>query len=430
MIPSNTTISSRGIPNYRPRIVDNELAARMRATGGVLIEGPRGCGKTQTALRIARSAVRVDRDQAARAAGLIDPTLLLEGERPRLIDEWQLVPEVWNAARGVIDDEPEQTGQFIFTGSAAPADDTTRHTGSLRFTRLRMRPMSLTEGGHSTGGISIAALFDGTSARATDPGLDIRRLADLISIGGWPALLGREPADALAATQGYLDEARRVDLQRLDGVRRDPENVARVLRSLARHTSTEASARAMASDIGGPNEPIKYQTVLEYIDALTRIFVVEQQPAWSPSLRSRSVLRSAPKHHFVDPSLAVAAMGASPSRLLKDPETLGLLFESLVVRDLRIYAQPIGGSVLHYRESNGLEADAIIQLRDGRWAALEVKLGPGAVDSAAASLRRVRDRIDPAVHGEPSFLAVITGWGISYRRDDGVLVVPVGVLGA
>jgi predicted AAA+ superfamily ATPase len=416
------------VTNYLPRFADEELAVRLRATGAVLIEGPRGCGKTETALRAARSAVRLDRDDAARAAGLLDPALLLDGVRPRLIDEWQLVPRVWNQVRSDVDDHPDETGRFILAGSAVPADDETRHSGSLRFTRLRMRPMSLAESGHSSGDVSLGALLAGDSPRAGDPGLTIRDLAERIAVGGWPALAGRSPGDALIALRGYLDETRRADLGRLDGVRRDPQNVERVLRSLARNVATSASARSIAADVGGSEGPIDYHTVLEYTNALTRLFVIEDLPAWSPSLRSRSILRTAPTRHFVDPSLAVAALGASPERLLQDVETLGLLFESLVVRDLRIYAQAIDANVLHYRENTGLEADAIVQRRDGTWAAFEVKLGQAAVDDAAASLLRVAERIDTERHGAPAVLAVITGWGYAYRRPDGVAVIPAGAL--
>lgn len=418
------------IANYRDRVADAELGARLRATGAVLIEGPRGCGKTQTALRAAGSAVRLDRDQRSRDAGLLDPGLLLPGARPRLIDEWQLVPQVWNAVRGEVDDHPEPPGQFILTGSAVPADDETRHTGAMRFTRLRMRPMSLAESGHSSGAVSLAGLFAGEVPRATDPGFRIGDLAERICVGGWPALLGRDPDDALLATTGYLEETRRTDLVRLDGVRRDPENVARVLRSIARNVSTEASARSIATDVSGVDGQVKPHTILEYLGALSRLFVIEDQPAWSPALRSRAILRSAPKRQLADPSLAAAALGANPARLLADPETLGLLFESLVIRDLRVYAQPIGGTIHHYRENTGLEVDAIVLLRDGRWAALEVKLGQHQVDRAAAGLLRVAEHVDQTRQGTPAFLAVVTGWGLAYRREDGVFVLPIGTLAA
>ncbi|MEO8570956.1 MAG: DUF4143 domain-containing protein [Chloroflexota bacterium] len=431
MAATRQDMSSSGrIRDYLTRFADAELTDRLRATGAVLIEGPRGCGKTQTALQAARSAVRLDRDPAARSAGALDPSLLLAGEHPRLIDEWQLVPDVWNEVRGDVDDHPGKPGRYILAGSAVPADDATRHTGSLRVTRLRMRPMSLAESGHSSGDVSLAALFAGGEARATDPGLDIRAIAERIVIGGWPALIRRDPADAMLATQGYLDETRLVDLERLDGVRRDPENVARVLRSLARNAATEAADQTIAKDVAGADGPIDRHTVANYVKALARVFVVEDLPAWSPALRSRGILRSSETRHFVDPSVAAAALGASPERLLQDPETLGLLFESLAVRDLRIYGQAIGASAFHYRENTGLEADAILQRRDGAWAALEVKLGQKDIEHGADSLLRVAEHIDTGRHGTPAFLAVITGWGYAYRRADGVFVIPIGALAA
>jgi len=425
---SETSRDSERPVAYRPRVVDAELAARLGATGAVLIEGPRGCGKTETARHVARSEVRLDVDDDARAAGLVAPAVLLAGDRPRLIDEWQLVPAVWNHVRREVDDHPGQTGQFILTGSAVPVDDATRHSGGLRFTRLRMRPMTLAETGHSTGDVSLGALLAGEEPRARDPGLTIADLAERIAVGGWPGLLERTPDQALVALRGYLDETRRVDLARLDGARRDPENVARVLRSLARNTATAASARSIAADVGGSEGPIDHHTVLDYIAALTRLFVVEDLPAWSPALRSRSILRTSVTRHFVDPSLAVAALDASPQRLVRDVETLGLLFESLVVRDLRTHAQALDATVFHYRDNNGLEADAVVQRRDGSWAAFEVKLGQAAIDGAAANLRRLADRVDSDRHGAPVALAVITGWGYGYRRPDGVAVIPIGAL--
>ena len=418
------------VRDYIPRLADAELATRLRATGAVLIEGARGCGKTQTGLRVARSAVRLDRDRAARDAGLLNPALLLAGDRPRLIDEWQLVPDVWNEVRGEVDDHADETGRYILTGSAVPADEATRHTGALRITRMRLRPTSLAESGHSSRAVSVADLFAGGEATAPDPGLGIHDLVERIVIGGWPALLRRAPTDAMLATQGYLDETCRVDLHRLEGPHRDPENVARVLRSLARNTATEVSARAIAADVGGAEGPIDYHTVLDYNRVLTRLFIVEDLPAWSPALRSRGALRSAMTRHFVDPSLAAAALGASTERLLGDPQTLGLLFESLAIRDLRIYAQAMGATVSHYREAKGVEADAIVEARDGRWAALEVKLGPRDIDKAADGLLRVASHVDTARHGPPAFLAVLTGWGFAYRRPDGVFVIPIGTLGA
>jgi len=401
----------------------------LAAVGAVVVEGPRGCGKTETALRASASAVRLDVDDQARAAGALAPTLLLDGAQPRLIDEWQLVPAVWNHVRREVDSTGGAAGQFILTGSALPADDLTRHSGALRFGRLRMRPMSLFEVGRSTGGVSLGTLLSGGEPRAADPGLDIRQIADLVAVGGWPALLGRPIDAALVVLRGYLDETRRVDIPRVDGVARDPESVGRVLRSLARHAATQASARSIAADVGGIEGPIDHHTVLAYLSALSRVFVVEDLSAWSPALRSRTLLRGAPTRHFVDPSLAVAALGADPDRLLRDVETLGLLFESLAVRDLRVFAQALDARVFHYRDATGLEADVIIERRDGTWAAFEITLGPSAVDEAARSLLRLADRVDPVRHGRPAALVVLTGWGYGYRRPDGVCVVPIGALG-
>jgi predicted AAA+ superfamily ATPase len=414
--------------SYRPRVADSELAQLLRATGAVVVEGPRACGKTQTALRAAASAVRLDVDDAARAAGLLSPGLLLTGPLPRLIDEWQLVPGVWNHVRRAVDDAGGRPGQFVLTGSAAPADDATRHSGAGRFSRLRMRTMTLAEAGRSTAAVSLEALLDGQAPVAGDPGLDVRDIAGLVAVGGWPALLGRPVDAALAAVRGYLDETRRADLARADGIARDPDNVGRVLRSLARHVGTQASSRSIAADIGGAEGPIDHHTVLSYLAALSRVFVVEDLPAWSPALRSRTPLRAAPTRHFVDPSLAVAALGADPDRLLRDVETLGLLFESLVVRDLRVFAQALDATVSHYRDAAGLEADAIVERRNGAWAAFEVKLGPSSVDDGARSLLRLAERVDADRHGRAAALVVVTGWGYAYRRSDGVCVVPVGAL--
>jgi len=414
---------------YRPRLADLSLARLLRATGAVVLEGPRGCGKTETARRAARSEVLLDVDDEARAAGLLDPDLVLAGARPRLLDEWQLVPAIWNRVRRAVDATPDQPGQFLLTGSAVPSDDVTRHSGALRFSRLRMRPMSLFESGRSTGQASLTRLLAGEEIAAPDPGLRVAEIAELIAVGGWPGLLNRPGEAAQDALRGYLAEASLVDIGRIDGVRRDPENIARVLRSLARHVATQASTSAIAADVGGADGPIDRHTVADYVRALTRLMIVEDLPAWAPSLRSRAALRGAATRHFVDPSLAVAALGATPERLLRDVRTLGLLFENLVLRDLRVYAQPLGAETFHYRDSDDVEADVVVATRDGGWAAFEVKLGPGSVDEAAATLLRVRARVDTERHGEPRALVAVTGWGYAYRRPDGVTVVPIGTLG-
>ena len=412
---------------YQRRVVDDELADRLRAVGAVVVEGPRACGKTATARRIAASEVLLDIDATARHAAAVDPALVLSGPAPRLIDEWQVEPAIWNHVRRAVDDR-RAPGQFILTGSAMPADDITRHTGAGRIARLRLRTMSLFETGHSSGAVSLARLLDGADERCADPGLTVPGLAERIAVGGWPAHLGRPVDVCLRANRDYLDEVRRVDVSRVDRTRRDPVRVGRLLRSLARNVASYAAATTLAADTAGQGGGMKDDTAREYLDALDRLMVVEDQPAWAPHLRSRSILRSGPKRHFVDPSLAVAALRATPGHLLRDLDLLGLLFESLVVRDLRVYAQALDAQVLQYRDNKGLEVDAIVEVADGRWAAFEVKLGPGQVDAAAASLLRFAARIDTDRTCAPAALAVIVGFGYGYVRTDGVAVIPIGAL--
>lgn len=412
---------------YQKRIVDEELVARLESTGAVVIEGPKACGKTETARQAARSEVLLDVDPAARQAIAVDPAFVLDGATPRLIDEWQREPEIWNYVRRAVDDRGEP-GQFILTGSSVPPDDETRHVGAGRITRLRMRPMTLFETGHSIGTISLSEVLGGRPVASRDPGLTIPAIAERVSVGGWPGFIGRTVPQTLRGLRGYLDEIRRVDINRLDGVRRDPDGVGRLLRSLARNVATSASASALAADTGGAGGTIKEHTVLVYLEALGRLMIVEDLPAWAPNLRSRARLRAAAKRHFVDPSLAVAALQATPSRLLSDLNLLGFLFESMVVRDLRVYAQALEGQVLHYRDSNGLEADAIIEIADGQWAAFEVKLGLRQVDEAAANLLKLRGRVDTDMTGQPLALGVIVGTGFGYLRPDGVAVIPIGAL--
>ena len=415
---------------YQLRIVDRELTERLAATGAVVVEGPKACGKTATARQAAASEVLLDVDERARLAVGVDPALVLGGDTPRLIDEWQIAPAVWNHVRRAVD-ERAAPGQFILTDSAVPADDVTRHTGAGRLTRLRMRPMSLFETGHATGAISLAALLAGAPPRSPATDLTVRDLAERLSVGGWPGHVGRRltTAQALRANRGYLDEISRVDVARVDGGRRDPERVDRLLRSLARNVATHATVATMAADAGGPDGLLKEQTAHAYLATLERLMIVEDQPAWTPHLRSRSRLRRMPRRHFVDPSLAVAALRATPDGLLRDVETLGLLFESLVVRDLRVYAQAADAAVLQYRDNTGLEVDAIVQAADGRWAAFEVKLGAGRIDDGARSLRKFAARVDAAASGAPAALAVVVPGGYGYVRDDGVGVVPIGALG-
>lgn len=412
---------------YLPRVVDGELDARLAAAGAVVIEGPKACGKTETARQLAASSVLLDIDENARRAAEVDPSLVLEGATPRLIDEWQVEPDVWNHVRRAVDDR-EGLGQFILTGSAIPADDVARHTGAGRFSFLRMRPMTLFETGHTNGAISLAALLAGEPPRSDDPGLSVKDLAERITAGGWPAQHGRRVTDAARAARDYLEQIRQVDVSRVAGSRRDPARVERLLRSLARNTSTEAAVTVLGADAGGGDGPLDRHTVAEYLNVLDRLMIIEDQPAWAPHLRSRANLRSSPKRHYVDPSLAVAALGAGPERLLQDLNLLGLLFESLVIRDLRVLAQPLDGQVFHYRDNYGVEADAVVQLADGRWAAFEAKLGAGLVDEGAEALLRFRASVDTRRSGEPLVLGVIAGTGFGYVRPDGIAVIPVGAL--
>lgn len=414
-------------PAYQPRLADTELALSLAATGAVVLEGPRACGKTATARQQAASEVLLDVDTAARETVRVDPSLILEGPVPRLIDEWQLEPAIWNHIRRAVDDR-RTPGQFILTGSAVPTDDITRHTGAGRITRVRMRPMTLSETGHSNGTISLADLLNGDQPRCPDPGLTVPDLAERIAVGGWPGHLVRDLDQSLRTNRDYLDEVRRVDIERVDGVRRDPNRVGRLLRSLARNVATYATATKLAAEAAGADEALQNNTVSEYLDALGRLMIVEDQLAWAPHLRSRSVLRSGPKRHFIDPSLAVAALRSTPARLLRDMNLLGFLFESLVIRDLRVYAQASDAQIFQYRDNTGLEVDAIVECADGRWIALEVKLGPGQVDTSAKNLRRFADRVDTSKSGEPVLLGVVVGFGFGYVREDGVAVIPIGAL--
>ena len=413
---------------YLPRIVDTELTELLGAAGAVLVEGPRASGKTATALQSAASAVLLDIDENARRMIGADPAAVLAGGTPRLIDEWQVEPAIWNHIRRAIDDRGT-SGQFILTGSAVPADDLTRHTGAGRFIRLRMRPLSLYESGSASGEISLRRLLDGEAQRAPRTGLSIAEVAEFVCAGGWPGHAGRPLPGVLRANRGYLDDVRRTDVSRVSGATRDPVKVGRLLRSLARNVATPVALTKLAAEVGEEGAALKAETVAEYLDALERLMVVEPQPAWAPHLRSRATLRRTPVRHFVDPSLAAAALRASPGRLTADLEFLGLLFESLVVRDLRIHAQAADAQVFHYREKDGLEVDAVVEAADGRWAAFEIKLGERWVEDGAKNLRRLAGRMEHSDHGPPAALAVIVPSGFGSVQPGDVGVVPIGTLG-
>jgi predicted AAA+ superfamily ATPase len=367
----------------------------------------------------------------AREIARADPSLVLEGAAPRLIDEWQIVPDVWNHVRRAVDDIGKP-GQFILTGSTAASDDAARHSGAGRMSRLAMRPMSLLEAGRSSGSVSLRALLDGTPARAQRPGSTIPELVDWLCIGGWPAHAESPVPDAQVAHRAYLTELTRVDMRVVDGVRRDPQRVQRVLRSLARNIAAEAETTTIARDTGlSPDgAAVGRLTVDDYLDALARLMITEDLGAWAPSLRSRARLRSKPVRHLADPCLAVAALRASPKALLADWNYTGLLFENMALRDVRVYLDAIGGTTYHYRDSNGLEVDIIVELDDGRWGAIEVKLGENRIEEGTESLARFAQTIDLDSVGQPSFLAVITGANVfATRRHDGIDVIPIAALG-
>lgn len=417
------------MPGYLPRIAEHQVDGALRRRGAVLIEGCRGCGKTWTARSFARSEARLDDDGMLLLASS-DPETVLDGPTPRLLDEWQNAPQLWNRVRRECDDRAEP-GQFILTGSASPHDDATRHTGIGRISRALMRPMSLAEVGRSTGEVSLKRMFDGEAQSALPrSGSGLRDLVWSVCVGGWPGSIGLDPEQARLAVADYVSEIVRLDVPTASGVQHRPAAVRRLLRAIARHIATEAKTTTLALEAGGETQ-LGRNTVAAYLDALERIFVVEDQPAWSVGLRSRATLRRSPKRHLVDPSLAAALLRASPERLLTDPATLGRLFESLVVRDLRIYSQPERGEVFHYRDETGLEADAIVERDDGAWMAVEVKLSPApdAVDRAAKSLVRLRNKVARARLEDLAALLVVTSSGAAYRRPDGVQVAPITVLG-
>lgn len=420
---------------YRARIADEILRRKLRGMGAVLIQGPKWCGKTTTAEQQARSILYMDDSETMRQnmeLADVSPKKLLEGATPRLIDEWQLAPQLWDTVRYEVDHR-EGMGHFILTGSAVPADRSRiHHTGTGRFAWLTMRTMSLYESGDSTGEVSLRALFDEAAGEvfATN-GLDIDAIARLICRGGWPRAVTLARADALEQAYDYFDGVVNSDISRADGVERDPERAKRILRSLARNQATAATVNTLCDDIAACDGVTDIrETVTSYIAALKKIFVLEDSPAWNPNLRSRTAIRTSDTRYFSDPSIGVAALGIGPADLVGDLRTMGLFFETLCVRDLRVYADALGGTVYHYRDKSGAECDAVIHLRNGKYGLAEVKLGGDEqVEAGAKTLRVLAERIDTDKMRAPSFLMVLTGTTkYAYRRKDGVFVVPIGCL--
>lgn len=415
---------------YLPRLSDDELQIALQSSGAVLIEGAKWCGKTSTALNASNSVLYMqDPDTAVSNMNLADtkPSLLLLGNAPRLIDEWQMAPVLWDAVRFEVD-KRGKAGQFILTGSAVPKDNVVAHTGTGRISRLRMRPMSLFESLESTGSVSLKALFEGEVDIADQSELSIEQLAFILCRGGWPASLSLQGDAALRMARDYVEAVINFDVSAVDGVEKSPERVRLLMRSFARNIATQASFQTIKADMEAHDATLSDKSISSYITALQRIFVVEDLPAWLPSLRSKTAIRSAVKRHFIDPSIAAAVMRTNPQGILKDFEYFGFLFESLCTRDIRIYAQRNDGDVFHYRDKSGLEADMIIRLRDGRWAAVEVKLGNSQIEEAASNLLKLKEKIDEETMGKASFLMILTGGQYAYRRDDGVFVVPIGCL--
>ena len=419
--------------SYSHRIADLQLAERLEAFGAVLIEGPKWCGKTTTAEQMSKSVIKMQdtemqEEYAATAAS--KPSLLLMGETPRLIDEWQDAPVLWDAVRTMVD-RRQVPGQFILTGSTVVDRSKIHHSGTGRISRMKMLPMSLWESKESTGEISLKELFDeNTNIDGENPN-DIEKLAFLICRGGWPGAIDLKEKPALQQAFDYLDGVVKSDINRADGIEKNEERVRRIMRSLARNQGSQTPTTAIANDIlANDSSSVNEDTVQTYIKALKKIFVIEDMPAWNPNLRSKSAIRTSDTRYYVDPSIASASLGLGPDDLLNDLNTFGFLFETLCVRDLRIFAESLNGSVYHYRDNTGLECDAVIHLRNGKYGLIEIKLGgDDLIEEGAKTLKKLKDCIDTTKMNKPSFLMVLTGIGkYAYKREDGVLVIPIGVL--
>lgn len=416
--------------SYIPRIVDQELRETLQASGAVLIEGPKWCGKTTTAQTFAKSSLMLDDPQfnfASKRLAQTDPSGALIGDNPRLIDEWQEVPKIWDAVRFSCDQRPGK-GLYILTGSATPNDaNAPAHSGTGRITRLYMSTMTIEEMGLSTNQVSISGLFQGkTYTTPTRNHFDLENIAELVVRGGWPDSIGLPAKTASRMANSYIESVCSSDISRIDGVRRDPEKVLALVQSLARNESTLASLSSIISDLG---TDISRPTITTYLSILDRLHFIDDIPAWNPALRSPVPLRQTKKHHLADPSLAAAAIGASVDTLITDTKTLGLLFESLVLHDLKVYAQAIDARVYHYHDVSDLEVDSIVQKRDGRWIALEIKLSSEGIEKGCKNLCKLEKRMIESGNRKPEMKAIIVGFGETARVTDDVQIVPVETLG-
>lgn len=419
---------------YRKRIADVMLKRKLEGKGAVLIEGPKWCGKTTTAEQLAGSILYMDDPEKMEqniAMSQLSPKRLLKGATPRLIDEWQLAPKLWDAIRFEVDHRGE-LGQFILTGSAVPAStNEITHSGTGRFSWLTMRPMSLYESGDSTGEVSLKELFEGNPEFDGESSLNIERLAFLVCRGGWPQAIEMRDEIALDQATDYYEAVVHSDINRADNVHKNPDKVRRFMRSYARNQGSQIPNTVIAQDVSGSDEmSISEETVASYVNALQKIFVIEDMPSWNPNLRSKTAIRSSNTRYFVDPSIAAAALGIGPDDLINDLKTFGFLFETLCIRDLRVYADALNGEVYHYRDKDGQECDAVIHLRNGKYGLVEIKLGgEKLIEEGAKSLKSMAAKIDTDKMSDPSFLMVLTGTGdYAYLRQDGVYVVPIGCL--
>lgn len=420
--------------DYKKRITDEILSKKLKGKGAVLIEGPKWCGKTTTAEQIAKSILYMaDPEYKEQNLSLVElnPKLLLKGDNPRLIDEWQLAPKLWDAIRFEIDHRNEE-GQFILTGSSVPPEtDDISHSGTGRFAWLTMRPMTLFESGESNGKVSLNDLFNGKFNKNADNKLSLDDIAYLCCRGGWPRSIFMEKDIALEQVYDYYDAIVNTDISKVDGVKRSPERTKNLMRSYARNVGTQASNETIKNDmINNDSNSLDTDTVISYINALKKIFVIEDLLAWNPNLRSKTSVRTSDTRYFIDPSIAVATLGIGPNDLMNDLNTFGLVFESLCIRDLRVYAESLNGKVYHYRDSSNLECDAVIHLRDGSYGLIEIKLGGDTlINEGAENLLKLKNKIDTKLMKEPSFLMVLVAKGeYAYLREDGVYVVPVGTL--
>lgn len=421
--------------DYKKRIVDEILKEKLESKAAILIEGPKWCGKTTAAEQASKSVLYMTNPRYLKQNLMLadsDPTILLRGETPRLIDEWQVAPKLWDAVRFEAD-QRRSFGQFILTGSSLPPDTSEIiHTGTGRFTWVKMRPMSLFESGESNGVISLEKLFNGETDIYGESHLSLDDVAFLTCRGGWPISTYLKGKSALSQAYDYFDAVVNSDISRVDNVARDPEKAKRIMASYARYQGAQIGDDAIVNDIKTyEDEQISVKTVRSYIDALKKIFVIEDMRAWNPNLRSKTAIRTSDTRYFIDPSIAAASLGFGPGDLLNDLRTFGFMFETLAIRDLRIYAEALNGDVYHFRDKNGLECDAVIHLRNGNYGLVEIKLGGDIlIEEGVKNLLKLRNIIDTNKMKEPSFLMVLTAMGdIPYRRDDGVLLVPIGCLG-